>query len=88
MNWAWRRVSFIVDVSTIKTYNSCCRRKEVQLVPVTVVDSERLVELAVGADSFFSQFATELVRINENSCNGDCTYDSDNVGSLTDHEST
>lgn len=56
------------------------------MVPVTVVESERTEEQV--SDSFFAQFATELVNINEGTCNGDCTYDSDNAGSLTDHEST
>ncbi len=56
------------------------------MVPVNVVQGKD--EEDHFNNSFFTQFATELTNVNEGTCNGDCTYDSDNKGSLTDHEST
>lgn len=58
-------------------------------MPDTVLQ-ENEVKLAVaGPASFFEQFAVELLGIDQKTCNGDCSWDSQSDNnSVTDYEST
>jgi len=37
--------------------------------------------------SFYTQFAVVLANVDEASCDGRCTYDANELGDVTDHES-
>ena len=59
-------------------------------MPTITVVLENETELAVARPaSFFEQFAVELQGIDEKTCNGNCTWDSQSDNnSVTDYEST